>query len=188
MEYVYFPTSGIVSMLSLVDETHVVEVALVGKEGVVGLPAFFDEEKATARCLVQVEGEALRLSTQAFHDATQTGMPLRASLNHYANQMFSVVARAAGCNARHSVLQRYARWLLLYRDRLEGDEIHITHEFLAWMLAVRRPSITDAARRLRDSGVISYRRAQVRILDRQRLESIACECWRYGSPKPDISS
>ncbi len=176
--HVYFPLSGIVSMLSVVDQDRAVEIALIGKEGMVGLPAFFDEENATTRSVVQVEGEALRLTTQAFRDSSQAGTVLRASMNRYANLRFSAVARAAACNGLHSVLQRCARWLLVARERVDADEFPMTHEFLAWMLAVRRSSVTDAARKLRDAGLISYSLGRVQILDLEGLQSVACSCWR----------
>ena len=186
--HVYFPLTGIVSILSVLDDDRAVEIALIGKEGMVGLPAFFDEENATTRSIVQVEGEAIRLTTQAFQDSLQPGTALRASMNRYANLTYSAVARAAACNGLHSVLQRCARWLLVARERVDSDEFPMTHEFLAWMLAVRRSSVTDAARKLRESGLISYGPGRVQILDLGGLQAVACNCWRHAGDETPASS
>ena len=184
--HVYFPLSGIVSMLSVTDEDRAVETALVGKEGMVGLPSFFEEENSDMRSIVQVEGQALRLTTQVFRDASQQGTVLRASMNRYANLRFSALARAAACNGLHSVLQRCARWLLIARERVGADEFPMTHEFLAWMLAVRRSSVTDAARKLRQSGLIAYSPRRVQILDLEGLKLVACSCWREADTETPL--
>jgi CRP-like cAMP-binding protein len=198
---VHFPLSGIVSLVTLMKDGDVVEMATIGREGVVGVPMALNGSLIpNAQGISQVEGDSLSISVEAFQEELARGGMLRSLVNEYVQALFSLVGQNAACNRLHSIQQRCARWLLLTQDRLESDEYRLTHEFLAQMLGSRRASVTQAAGALQDEGAIRYRRGVVTILDRAALEASACECYpviksvfdalstgdpaRSGSPKP----
>ena len=174
--YLYFPTSGIVSLVHIGEGGTNTELALVGCEGVVGLSALLGGQN-TLRAVVQASGHAYRLPAAQARARFAEGGAFQRSILRYADTILSEVAQTAVCNLRHSVAQQLCRWLLLCLDRLPGHEIHMTHELIASVLGVRRQGITEAAKKLEARRIISYYRGRIRVLDRGALERSACECY-----------
>jgi CRP-like cAMP-binding protein len=168
-----------VSMIALLEDGHSVEVGVVGREGLVGLPVVLGAGRATTEAMVQMEAPALRVRAAELRAAFDRSAPLRAVLLRYVQAFHAQVAQGAACNAQHRVDERLARWLLMLHDRAERDEFPVTHEFLALMLAARRPGISVAAGALQRAGAISYTHGKMTVLDRAALEAAACEC--YGT-------
>ncbi|HEX5370316.1 MAG TPA: Crp/Fnr family transcriptional regulator [Dehalococcoidia bacterium] len=173
---VYFLSSGVVSLLTVLEDGSAVEIAAVGNEGMVDFGAFLGME-ASARWLVQVPGSALRVSVLALRDAADHSPAILDALHNYMLAMFIQVSQTAACNRMHGVEERCARWLLMTHDRVDGDSFPMTHEFLADMLGVRRPSVSIAMGTLYKAGLINYHRGTVEILNRAGLERAACECY-----------
>ncbi len=178
VEAVYFPLVGVVSIVAELDGHEIVEAATVGPEGLAGLSVFLGAAAPTERALVQVEGAALRMPTGQFRRAVEVvDGPLASQLRRYTQAMFTQLARNAACNRVHSVRRRAARSLLDTADRMGSPTFGLKQEFLGQMLAVRRQSVSEAARELADDGCISYTRGSVTLLDRDRLHSHACGCY-----------
>jgi CRP-like cAMP-binding protein len=181
IEHVYFPVSGVLSLVSRMEDGRGIEVATIGNEGMAGLPVFLQATYTSAHmAFAQVPGESLRMSAARFSEfvtGSQNG-GLHLALNRYTQALMSMIARAVACNALHSVQQRACRWLLTTHDRMAADEFILTQEFLSQMLGVTRPSVNEVARELQDANAIDYTRGRVNILDRNELESRACECYR----------
>ncbi|MFT8246621.1 Crp/Fnr family transcriptional regulator [Roseomonas sp. BN140053] len=174
---VYFPETGYVSLLAYLKEGDAIEVGVVGREGIVGLPVLLGDNSDECEAMVQNPGTALRMSAAAFRaelDRTPAfrDLMLRAALFQHRH-----VVRTAACNGRHHTEQRLARWLLIAHDRAEGDDFAMTHEFLAIMLGVRRAGITVAAGQFQAAGLIRYTRGRIEVTDRLGLEATACECY-----------
>lgn len=179
MNYLYFPTSGMLSLL-LVREGRrsSMEVGVVGNEGMAGLSVFLGAPSESTRILVQVPGEALRLRADKFRALVSRDSKLHELLLRYVNVFLMQLTHGVACNALHPVEKRLCRWLLTVHDRAESDRFPLTHEFLAAMLGVRRASVTEAARRLREAGLIRYGGGQLTVLDRRGLEKCVCGCYR----------
>lgn len=182
---IYFPISGMISLLAVMKQGNSVEVATVGREGAVGAMAGFGPRHAFTRAIVQVEGAAARISTQHFQEVVKKSATLRETVVRYNEGLLAQVQQTAACNALHDLEQRLCRWLLQTQDRAGGDMITLTHEFLSQMLAVRRTTVTLVARSLQDAGAIEYRRGKIRIVDRRKLEKRACECYKVVSQQID---
>jgi CRP-like cAMP-binding protein len=178
LEHVYFPEDGVASLLTQLDDGIETEVATVGREGMVGLPAFFGVESVPGRAIWQVSGKALVLSTKVLRRETRQGGALNDVLRLYAQGLFTQISQSASCNRRHEIVQRCSRWLLMTHDRVNGDEFELTHQFLSKMLGVRRAGVSVAAGILQKAGLIKYSRGRITILDREGLEAISCECYR----------
>jgi CRP-like cAMP-binding protein len=178
VEHAYFPESGVVSILAALDGGDVMEVGTIGREGMVGLPVVLGVDFAATEASVQVQGSALQIRAGALREAIEASATLRALLLRYAQAFHSQVAQIAACTGRHTVEERLARWLLMAQDRIGGDELPLTQEFLANMLGVRRAGVTVAAGTLQKAGLIQYRHGQIVVLDRLGLEAAACECYR----------
>lgn len=175
---VYFPVGGLVSLLVPLEGDKVAEVAVVGREGMVGLPVFLGADAHAHRATVQAPGSALRLPADALRAAVR-GSPLLAErLLRYADAFLVQVSQSAVCNCLHPVPKRYCRWLLMAQDRLGSDRLPFTQKFLALMLTVRLASVSEATRALERAGLIRYRRGELHILDRPGLEAAACGCYR----------
>ncbi len=174
--HVYFPTSGVVSMVSSM-ENGTVEVGTAGREGMAGLPVLLHTDSMPTRAFVQVEGRALRIGTEAFRQALQADPRLARHLYRYAQTLFDQVAQSVACNRLHVLEERCARWILMAHDRVDGP-IALKQQFLAEMLGVHRPAVTLAAGALQRAGLIRYRRGVVEVLDRAGLEAAACDCYR----------
>jgi CRP-like cAMP-binding protein len=176
VEYVYFPTTGVISVLTLLEDGRAIEVGNVGKEGAAGVQAAFGVPDSPHQGIVQVPGEALRVEAGAMAKACERDGPLRRLLLRYQAYFLFQVSQSVACNGLHSVAQRCCRWLLMSHDRVEGDVLPLTHEFLAMMLSVRRPSVTLVLQPLQEQGLIRGSRGAITILDRKGLEVAACEC------------
>jgi CRP-like cAMP-binding protein len=173
---IYFPLSGVISLLTVLDDGSAVEIATVGSEGMADFAAFLDVE-SPARWLVQVPGTAVRIEASELRRLSEESSELRTVMHNYMLAMFVLVSQTAACNRRHPVEERCARWLLMTHDRVEEDTFPMTHEFLADMLGVRRPSVSIAMSILSKAGYTRYRRGKVEILDREGLEQATCECY-----------
>jgi len=174
---VYFPTGSFISLVTPLDACAGLEVTLVGSEGMVGDSILQDVSVSPLRHLVQGKGGALRIPVAAFRRELERSQALRHRLNRYVYVKLHQIAQTAACIRYHVVEARLARWLLMRHDRAPGDEFHATHEFLAYMLGVRRVGITQAASSLHRQGLIDYRRGDIAILDRRGLEQRSCACY-----------
>ena len=175
---VHFPVSGIVSLVTPMEDGSIVEVTTVGNEGMVGVAVFLGARSTTVRAISQVSGRALRQPVDAFLRAIDDHSQLRAVVQRYTQALFTQISQSAGCNRLHSNEERLARWLLMSHDRVGADRFPITQEFLSQMLGVRRATVTVSAGILQRAGFISYARGQVTIVDRKGLEGASCECYR----------
>ena len=176
---IYFVRSGIVSLQYVTTGGEVGEIAMVGQEGMVGVAVMVDSSAAPSRAVVQIPGEALALKAEAIDREFRRGGPFQVMMLRYTQMLLSQMAQAAICSRHHSIEKQLARWLLLGFDRIpKGEELRITHEAIANLLGVRREGITEAAGRLQDAELIRYGRGRILLLDRKRLESHSCECYR----------
>jgi CRP-like cAMP-binding protein len=177
IRYVYFPETAVVSLLSAVGNA-TVEVGTAGSEGMAGLPAFLADDTSSLRAFAQIPGVAGRMDVGTFTLLAAPPGPLHGILLRYAQAFLMQVAQTAACNAAHLVEERCARWLLMTRDRVDGDELQLTPDFLAFMLGVRRTGVTAAMSALRQAGLVDYAGGRVTVLDRRGLEGASCECYR----------
>lgn len=173
---VYFPQDCVASIVGATIGG-IVEVATIGREGLVGLPIVLGGEPMPNRTFVQVPGTARRVDAAAMRQLLADEPQVRARLLRYVQALFAQISQSVACNRLHSLEERCARWLLMTHDRVGREDFALTHEFLAEMLGVRRPSVSIAAKTLQDAGCIQYRRGRVTILDRRCLERTACECY-----------
>ncbi len=177
VEAVLFIESGMVSLLATLEGGEQVEVGVVGREGLVGLPLVFGDDRSLVEARVQQEGTALRIGAATFRAAMDESAALRGLLKRYAQAFHAQVTLTAACNARHAIEQRLSRWLLIAHDRADGDEFPMTHEFISMMLGVRRPGVSLAAGVLQKAGLIHYARGRMAVTDRPGLEASSCECY-----------
>ncbi len=177
IKYAYFIDSGLVSILSIMKDGKSVEVGISGKEGCTGLQLAVGFSTSDTRALVQVSGTAFRISSPGLLKALPQCTVLKRRMLQYGQMMAMQAMQVAACNRLHEVDERLARWLLMTQDRIGGEIVPLTHEFLAHMLGTRRSSVTVAAGLLSKAGLITYTRGQVRIENRDRLEDAACECY-----------
>ena len=179
--YVHFIESAVVSVVNQVDGA-TVEVGTVGNEGMAGLSVFLDGGIASSRTFAQVPGDSKRMRAEIFAAGIDQRPGLRRLLNRYTQAFLTQVSQTAACNRVHQVNQRCARWLLMTHDRVDGaDTFPLTHQYLAYMLGVRRAGVTVAAGALQKAGLISYTRGRITIVDRKGLEAVSCKC--YGIVK-----
>jgi CRP-like cAMP-binding protein len=178
LDYVYFPTTSIVSLLYTMENGTSAEMGLTGNDGVVGIALFMGGGTMPNRAVVQSAGEAIRMNVKVLQDEFALGGKFQQLLLRYTQALITQISQTAVCNRLHSVDQQLCRWLLLSHDRVKSDDLIMTQELIADMLGVRREGVTVAAGRLQDSGAISYVRGHIKILDRQKLEEAACECYR----------
>jgi CRP-like cAMP-binding protein len=177
IEFVFFPNDGLASFLNIMADGKSVEVGLCGKEGFVGIPVTAGLQTSPARVIMQVAGSAFRLSARDFAAVLRQCPKLTSALQRFAQEMALQSAQVAACNRLHEVDERLARWLLMSQDRLGGDLVPLTQEFLAHMLGTRRASVTVAAGILQKAGLIKYTRGALKIENRRNLEAAACECY-----------
>lgn len=174
---VYFPISGIISLVAPVNGHSGPEIGMVGREGMLGVQTVLGQTRSPVRAIVQGAGTALQVSVPLFRQELLTSPALQRCLQRYAYVSLAQVAASAACLRYHQIAPRLARWLLMSQDRARADSLHVTHEFLAGMLGVRRASVTLAADQLRRTGAISYRRGVIKVLERQALVACACSCY-----------
>jgi len=179
IEHVYFPGGGFFSMLTVLKDGGMVEVATIGREGMVGITAILDGNPLSSTSMVQGETDTCyRMKADVFRREMNRRGVFYDLVTHYAQALVGFIMQSTACNAVHSVEQRLARWLLMARDRMESDHFPLTQEFVAMMLGASRPTVTIVASTLQKAGLITYRRGQITILDGARLEAAACECYR----------
>ena len=174
---VYFPNSGVISLLAGLNERTTLEVGLVGKEGMLGLAVFMGAKASQNRAVVQGTGTAMKMKASAFRRECNNGGDLPRLLRRYTSSLLTQISQAAVCNQFHSVEERLARWLLMTHDRMATDEFQLTQEFLSNMLAVRREAVNKAAGKLQKLKLITYSRGRLTVLDRAGLEANACSCY-----------
>lgn len=177
LTHAYFPMSAIVSVLFVTESGGSAEIAVVGREGMIGIPIFMGGGSTPARAVVQSAGTAFRISAGALRTEFARSQPLRQVLLRYTQALIAQMAQIAVCNRHHTVDQQLCRWLLMRLDRGSGNNVTATQEFISHMLGVRRESVTDAASALQRANVIRYQRGRITVLDRPGLERGSCECY-----------
>jgi CRP-like cAMP-binding protein len=185
LEYVYFPTDSIVSLLYVLESGASAEISVVGNEGLIGIALFMGGGTTPSRAIVQSAGHAYRLAGQRLKDEFHRNGSLQLLLLRYTQALITQMAQTAVCNRHHSVDQQLCRWLLLSLDRLRSNRLVMTQELIANMLGVRREGVTDAAGKLQKLGAISYSRGQITVLDRPQLEELCCECYSVVKRETD---
>lgn len=175
--YVYFPTDSIVSLLYVMADGASAEIAIVGNEGLVGVSLFMGGGTTPNRAVVQSAGRAFRMKAQFIRDEFFQAAPVQQLFLRYTQALLTQMAQTVACNRHHSVDQQLCRWLLMSLDRLNSNELRMTHELIANMLGVRREGVTEAAGKLQEAGIIEYSRGRVRVLDRPHMERLVCECY-----------
>jgi CRP-like cAMP-binding protein len=183
--FMYFPTDSIVSLLYVLESGASAEIAIVGNEGVIGVSLFMGGETTPSRAIVQSAGFAYRLGSRAIKEEFDRHGEMLHLLLRYTQSLITQMAQTAVCNRHHSVDQQLCRWLLLSIDRLSGSHLNMTQELISNMLGVRREGVTTAARKLQKLGVISYSRGSIEVLDRPKLETLACECYAVVKRETD---
>ncbi len=177
LEYVYFPTTCIISLLYVMENGASAEIAIVGNEGILGISIFMGGETTPSRAVVQSAGYSYRLRGSFLKTEFNRAGPVQRLLLRYTQALITQMAQTAVCNRHHTVEQQLCRWLLLSLDRLASNELAMTQELIANMLGVRREGVTEAARKLQELGLIHYSRGHITVIDRPKLEKKTCECY-----------
>jgi len=178
IQHVYFPLEALVSLLTQVETNHSLEVGLVGREGMIGIPLALGADRSSNRALVQGSGTAMRMEAAYFREEFLQSVPLQRELYRFIYTLMAQTEQTAACNHFHHVEARLARWLLMTRDRITSKDIYLTHDFLANILGVRREGVTLAANSLQKRKLIRYSRGIINILNRRGLEASACKCYK----------
>ncbi len=177
LQHVYFPTTAILSLHYVMENGSSSEIAGVGNEGVLGISLFMGGNTTPSRAVVQTSGQGYRLKAALMLQEFKRAGPMQQLLLRYTQALITQMSQTAACNRHHSLVQQLCRWLLLTLDRMPTNELIMTQELVASMLGVRREGVTEAAGKLQQAGVISYRRGHITVLDRSGLESQVCECY-----------
>ena len=178
ISHVYFPCSAVFSLILALEGGAVVEIATVGNEGMLGVPAFLGAGSFPGEVFCQIPGRALRMPTEVLLRETATGGPLHDVLQRYTQALMNLISQSAACNRAHAIDERCARWLLMTHDRVGADRFPLTQQFMAQMLGVRRAGVSAAASILQRAGFIRYSRGVITVTDRSGLESAACTCYQ----------
>jgi CRP-like cAMP-binding protein len=176
-EFAHFMTSGIASVVTFMANGSGVEVGLIGKEGLVEAVNLLGPASPPTTAFIQVEGTALRMRFAELRKKFQAAGPLQSRILEFVQRNGYILSQLAACNGKHEIEERLSRWLLMVQDRVESDHFYLTQEFLAEMLGIRRTSVSATAASLQKNGLIKYRRGNIRIVDRARLQAAACECY-----------
>ena len=187
IKQIYFPESGIISLLSAVDKDSTLEVGIVGSEGLAGVSVFLGVGTSPNRALVQGSGSALTISSRNFLSACKSSEKLSTAVRRYIHSLLTQISQSAVCNRYHVIEDRLSRWLLMTHDRMRTDEFQITQDFLSNMLGVRREAVNIAARDLQLRGLISYKRGHLTVIDRPGLEAAACPCYKVIKQEYDAA-
>jgi CRP-like cAMP-binding protein len=174
---VYFPLNCLLSLVTTMEDGASVESGSIGREGMSGIPVVLNAGQTTMPTFVQIPGEAVRVRADVVRDLYERSAGVRRVINRYVHTVVVVGSHSAACNAVHRVEERMCRWLLMSSDGVGSDYVNLTHEYLAAMLGVRRPGVTEVALRLKAEGLIDYTRGRIHILDRAGVERHACECY-----------
>jgi len=185
LRYVYFPTTSIVSLLYVMEDGASAEIAVVGKEGLLGIALFMGGETTPSRAIVQNAGHGFRLKARLLKSEFNRAGPVMHLLLLYTQALITQMAQTAVCNRLHSLDQQLCRWLLLSLDRLPSNEVTMTQELIANMRGVRREGVTEAAGRLQDDGLVHYSRGRITVPDRPGLEARTCECYQVVKKEYD---
>ena len=185
LSHLYFPTSGIVSLLNTMEDGATGEIAVVGNEGVVGIALFMGGETSPSRAIVQTAASAYRVEASVLRNEFSRGGALQRLLLRFTQALIAQMSQTAVCNRHHSINQQLCRWLLMSLDRLSDHKVLMTQELIGNMLGVRREGVTDAARTLQEKGLIRYSRGRIEVLDRAALEKCACECYQVVKTEYD---
>jgi len=185
LTHAYFPLTAIVSLLYVMKNGESAEIAVVGSEGVVGVPLFMGGGSTSSRALIQSAGGAYRLSAEVLTQEFERGGPVPHLLLRYTQALMTQMVQTAACNKHHSLDQQLCRWLLLSLDRLQGTQMLMTRKLIAHMLGVTPETATEAALRLRDAGLIDYQDGRIKVLDRNALEKRSCECYKVVKQEYD---
>ncbi len=178
IDTVYFVEEGVCSVVVAMENGSTVEVGIIGRDGFVGLAGVLGTGRSPYRTVIQIPGHGFSVNARVLQEQFEASSELRLRFQRFVQAMLVQTAQTAACNRVHELEERLARWLLMCRDRVQSDQVHITQEFLAMMLGTRRTSVTVAAGMLHKAGLISYSRGSVTIQDRERLGQAACECYR----------
>lgn len=178
LNYVLFPTAGAVSIVHLAESGTLVEVGIVGAEGMVGLASLFGGPSTPFRIIVQGQGNAIRVPVDVFAEEFHRAGNLREAVLRYANYHIHELSQGAICNRLHTIEQRLARWLLLISDRTKVDDLQVSQEFLSHMLGARRASVNEIVQRFKESGALIHSRNRIRLADKSALSALSCECYR----------
>ena len=176
-DHVYFPLTCMVSLVQPLADGAMIEVGVVGREGMVGIAALLGTTTVPSHAMAQIPGDALRIKVTTLREEIERNAKFRDLMYRYVLAMFVQIAQSAACNGRHSLEQRLGRWLLMAHDRVEGDELRLSHEFISMMLGTRRAGVTVSVATFRTAGLISNTHGRITILDRKGLEAISCECY-----------
>lgn len=178
VEYAYFPFNAMISLVTQMTNGSIVEVGLVGNDGMSGIAALMGKETSPERAIVQIPNGGARLKFSVVKEEFKRGGELQHHLLAYARRFMRQVSQTAACNASHTTEERLSRWLLMCQDRVNSDELKLTQEFISEMLGTRRATVSVAAMVLQTDGYIKYNRGQIKIIDRAGLESFTCECYQ----------
>lgn len=185
IEHVYFPESGVLSIVGIAGDENLIEVGLLGREGLSGLPLFLGVPSSANKVIVQGEGTAKRMKADRARFHFARGGTFHDSILLFTHELFLQVTQTINCNRHHEVQQRLSRWLLMMRERAASNTLKLTQEFLSLMLGVRNQAVSRAAVRLQSEGSIKYSRGALTIVDQGQLESSACECYRMIKARTD---
>ena len=177
LEFAYFPSRGLISLVVVMKDGKTAEAGIVGKEGFTGTPAAVGLSRSPLQAVVQITGDGFRVEVGALQNTLESTPHLQLMLSRYAIVQGMQVAQTAACNRLHDIKERLARWLLMTQDRVDAESLPITHDFLATMLGTDRPSVSLAASILQREQLIEYTRGAVKIVNRKKLEDYACECY-----------
>ena len=178
VSHAYFPEDSVISHVCHPTTDSALEVAMVGREGIAGLAPLLGVPTTVIRMVVQVPGRARRVRVNVLRDLVAESEPFRLAVTRFSQALFDQVTLCAACNVGHTPLERCARWMLMIHDRVEGRDVSVTQEFLAYMLGTSRQTVSVVARRLQTRRVIAYSRGRVSVIDRRGLERLACPCYR----------